>query len=168
MHRTKRHLALSLAVTTIVFAQAIPSSAADDSKKKATANHANVHVRTLLKKRLDVLQQIAKLRRAAYLQGEAGLNSVIRSQLDVLDAQLELAVKPAERIAIRKMVLKHARELEAAAKTRFQAKQATSIDVLRAKAFRLRAEADLLREQSAKHAHDHHHHDHKASPHRKK
>lgn len=155
MTRIKRHLALSVAFTAVVLGQAVPSSAADDAKKTATENHANVHVRSLLKKRLDVLRQIAKLRRAAYRNGEAGINALIRAELDVLQAQLELAAKPDERVAIRKTIVKQAAALEAAAKKRFEAKQATAIDVLRAKAFRLRCEADLLRERSA--AHQHHH-----------
>jgi len=155
MHRPKLQVALSVAVTAIVLGSAMPSAKAEDPGKPPAKGAS---VETLLKKRLDVLQQIAKLRRAAYLAGEAGVNSVIQSQLDVLHAKLELAGKPAERIAIRKEILKQARDLEVVAGKRYQANAATQIDLLAAKAFRLRAEADLLREQSAKHGH---HPDHK-------
>jgi|GEM_PF-2962540 len=158
MHRPKLQVAISVAMTAIILGSAHPSAKAQ-SPGKPLAKGASVE--SLLKKRLDVLQQIAKLRRAAYLAGEAGLNSVIQSQIDVLHARLELAGKPAERIVIRTAILKQARDLEAVAKKRFEAKAATPVDMLRAQAFRLRAEADLLREQSA--AHQHHHHDRKTS-----
>ena len=168
MNRTNRYVTFLVVVTAIVLGQATHSPAADDSKKKAATSHAYIHVKHLLKKRLEILQEIAKLQRTSYLRGEASLDSAIRSQVDALQAELELATKPDKRVAIRKKLLKQATELEAAAKKQFEAKEGTKADMLRAKAFRLRAEADLLIEKSAKHVHDHHHHDHKATPNRKK
>lgn len=160
MNRTKWHTALSIAIAAIVLGQSTPSSASHDPEKKSATVHANVHVRAILKKRLDVLREIARQQRTAYVAGEAGISSVIRADVNVLDAQLELAIKPDERVAIRKKTLKQASSLEAAAKKLHKAKQATSIDMLRAQAFRLRCEAELLREQSAAHHHRHHRSDH--------
>jgi len=104
-------------------------------------------VNELLSERESVLVQVSKLQRAAYERGEASLDSVLASETDVLLAKLELADTAEQRIAIRESLVDAARQLEEAAKRLFEAGQCSQVDTLKAKALRLRAEADLIHER---------------------
>ncbi len=108
------------------------------------------NVEKLLHERLGMLVEIAKLQLQAYQQGESNFEAVLSAQTDVLSARLELAKTVEERIMIRKNLLETARQLEEVTTRLVQAREASQIDVLRAKALRLRAEADLLRERGGK------------------
>ncbi len=118
-----------------------PSTA--ESKEVSTESD---EVAKLLRKRLDVLREIVKIQRAAYMMGQVRFDAVVKSQIDVLDAQIELAKSPIERIAIRKNLVQQAMQMEKFTKQLFDGMQAGRADLLKAQAFRLRAQADLKRE----------------------
>jgi len=75
---------------------------------------------------------------------------VIRAQGDLLDAELQLAKNREDRIRILAERLKAARELETVTKHRHQAAAVSLDSWLTAKAERLQAEVDLLREEAAR------------------
>ena len=105
-------------------------------------------VEDLLNERIKVLEQIVNLQQAAYQRGGAGIDEVLSAQIDVFVARLELAKTRQERIALRRNLAEAAKVLEAAAKQRFEHRAGTEQDYLKAKALRLRAQADLLRERA--------------------
>jgi RNA polymerase sigma factor (sigma-70 family) len=109
----------------------------------------------VLRRRLQILEQIAKVSRTRMRVGGGDVSLLLKAELkaeiDVLDAKLELARTPAERVAIRKDIVKHLRDLEAALKRVSAVGGVRAIspeEALRAEAARLQAEADLLREQA--------------------
>lgn len=101
-----------------------------------------------LQERLVVLQEIAQLEVAAYQGGEGKLVSVLAARKEFLQATLELTKEAAKRIQILVEHVKLAKELEEAVLSLFKLNEATKMDVLKAKAARLKAEADLAEEQS--------------------
>ncbi len=105
--------------------------------------------RDVLKERLTVLAEIVELQRKAYELGEVQFNSVLTAETDLLSAKLELAQTPAERITILETMVENARRLEEVVERLSQAREATAMDRLKAKAFRLRVQADLLRARAA-------------------
>lgn len=118
----------------------IPAVAGQDAKADA---------KELLRERLRLLGEVARLQREAYSQGEATFDAVVSAEFEVLNARLELAATAAERITIRGAMLDSAIQLEKIVAQLLKEGQATPIDVLRAKCLRLRAKADLLREDAA-------------------
>ena len=102
----------------------------------------------LLNERLDVLQQIAVELRKGYRLGETDLASVLAAEQDALAAQLELADTPADRISILEKMVKNAQQQEEGTEQLYRDKAASSVDWLKAKAFRLRVQADLARARS--------------------
>lgn len=104
-------------------------------------------VAKLLQKRLEVLREIVKVQRAAYKMGQVRFDLVVKAQIDVLNAQIELAKSPIERIAIRKNLVQQAMQMEKVTKQLFDAMQVGRAELLMAQAFRLRAQADLKREE---------------------
>jgi outer membrane protein TolC len=129
-----------VAVGSMVFA------IGDDQKPGADESRIN----ELLKERLAVLDEVAKLNRAAYERGEASTEAVLASESDVLLAKLELSTTQDERIAIREDLVASAKQLEELTIRMMEAGQGTQIDRLKAKALRLRAESDLIRERLGK------------------
>lgn len=106
-------------------------------------------VENILRERLAILQEMANLRRDAYRTGEATLHSTLAADQTLLDAQLELAKNPAERVRIREEMVKLAETLETSARNLLVTKEGSQIDLLSARAHRLRAAADLMLERKA-------------------
>lgn len=132
-------MVMCIVVLTLNFGAIGQESKSDDSKKR---------VNELLQERLTVLDQIAKLQRKLYEQGEASIDSVLTAETEVLVGKLELATTRDERIAIRESLVEISRQLEAIAKKTVEAAEGAQSDVLKAKALRLRSEADLIRERA--------------------
>jgi outer membrane protein TolC len=106
-------------------------------------------VEKILRERLVVLQEAAALQREAYRSGTASLTSLLATDQDVLEAELELAKSARDRVRIREEMLKLAETLEKAAEQLAKAKEAPRTDLLSARASRLRATADLMLERKA-------------------
>ena len=101
----------------------------------------------LLVERRDTLRQLHDEVAARYLAGGTTVDSVLRAQDALLDAELDLAKKQIERIRVHEKRVKNLRELENAVKQQHSAGICTIEKVLAIKADRIRAEVELLREQ---------------------
>ncbi len=135
-----------LAIVLIV--AAFHASFAEGSNPDRRQQARNGEVEKLLRERLQVLIEAARLQKQAYNAGQVRFDAVASIQLDVLAARLELAKKSDERIKIRRENLEIAAQIEKFTTRLLRAGEATRVDALKAKALRLRAEADLKREQS--------------------
>jgi outer membrane protein TolC len=80
-----------------------------------------------------------------YSQGMLDFTTVVESQLELLDAELDYADTNEERIWILTSQAKSAAELVEITDARFQAGRVAELDVLRAKALQLRIKIKLLR-----------------------
>lgn len=129
----------------LLLAATFALSAADAPPSPATATD----VRQLLQERRDVLAQLTEVRQKLYQEGRVAIDAVGRAQLDLLDAELELAETPRERVTACESRLQAATDLEALAQARYQSAQATFEDVLECKALRLQVQVDLLKAQQA-------------------
>lgn len=106
-------------------------------------------IRELLTARRDVLAQLVDVQRQRYMTGATGFESVARSRMELLNAELELASTAAERVATYESLLQTANELDRAVQQRYQAGEGGLNELLESKALRLKAEADLLKERLA-------------------
>ena len=142
-----------LGATAILAALAIGMSAllaADEPKESTHARQRSDEVEAALKERLAVLVELQKLTPQAYQNGEASFDEVLAAERDVLSAKLELAATPDERIATLEQMLENAQRLEELTGQLAQVQEASRTDALRAKAHRLRVQADLLQAGSTK------------------
>ena len=106
-------------------------------------------VEKLLRQRLVVLEEAAKLTQEAYRAGQAEFAGTLAAQQSVLEAKLELAKGVTERLQVREEMLKNAVSLEQTAEQLVKAAEAPRMNLLTAQANRMRAEADLLLERKA-------------------
>lgn len=141
------HPRILAAFLLTVLAGALTSVLLSDEPAKSPP--AKDSVADLLQERLQVLTALARLQQAAYQSGAAPLNDVLAAEGEVLSAKLELAKTKAERLEILEQIVANARQIEDITQALFAAQSGGQADVLRAKAFRLRAQADLLRERGA-------------------
>jgi outer membrane protein TolC len=102
----------------------------------------------LRKERRDVLRQAVKESEEAYRHGVIPYTSIPRITVNLLNAELDLASDRAARIAIRERAVDQFREIEKAVAERVEAAVADRTDLLEARAVRLQAEIDLLRERA--------------------
>ncbi len=105
--------------------------------------------RKLLERRRAVLERLVEFEQAAYEQGRERLDRVVDARLELLEAELELAEGPAQRVAIRARMVAMLEKLEEGCRRRSEAGLATSADLYRAQAARLAAQVALLRERRA-------------------
>jgi outer membrane protein TolC len=106
-------------------------------------------VEKILRERIAVLQEAANLQRNAYRSGEGTFHSTLAADQALREAQLEVAKNRAERVRIREDMLELAETLERSARQLAAANQGTRMDLLSARAHRLRATADLMLERKA-------------------
>jgi outer membrane protein TolC len=143
----------TIKVTAIVFASLLSIasggrvSCGDPPKAQVEGVKAG-EAEKKLRERLEVLEEIARLELAAFKGGQATYGSVLSARQDVVQATLELTKDPAKRVEALAEHVKITKEIEEAAKRLVEAKQAPGVGLLRAKAARLKAEADLAEEQS--------------------
>ena len=135
------------AVFSLLFgmaAEPLAENAAAPDARNDTADQ----VEKLLRERLQLLIEAAELQQAAYQRAEVGFDAVASAHLDALSAHLELAKSVEERLKIRRQMLNVAQQLEEARVRLVEAREVGQAELLKAKAIRLRAEIDLLREGS--------------------
>jgi hypothetical protein len=104
-------------------------------------------VEKILRERLAVLEEAARLLQQAYAAGQTSLAGTLDANKELFEAQLELARTPAERVQVREQILKNAETLEQAVEKIVQAAEGPRMNLLRARAARLRAQADLVQER---------------------
>jgi outer membrane protein TolC len=137
LHLTLRRVVFFVAPAALLIAfctawSTLDASSAEDAKE-------------LLQERRAVLQQVVVLQREAYQRGEAKFDTVLFGEKELLDADLELSEHPAQRIEIHERLAATMQQLEDISARLYQAGQASQADYLKAKAARLRAQADLIR-----------------------
>ncbi len=96
--------------------------------------------------RRDVLQLAVKQAEESYRSGVMPYTSIPRTTINLLHAELDLAPDRAGRIAVRERMVTQFKEIERAVAEQVKAVAADSTVLLEAKAARLQAEIDLLRE----------------------
>lgn len=101
-----------------------------------------------LQERLVVLEEIARLELEAFKGGQATFASVLSARREFVQAKLELTKDPAKRIEVLDDHVRIAKEIEGAVQRLVEGKHARGVDLLKAKAARLKAEADLAEGQS--------------------
>lgn len=107
-------------------------------------------IRDLMMQREQILQKLVEMAKSQYEQGIMSFDDVIAAERELLDAQLDAAATPAERIAIRESQLKLAeRQEKMVARLVSQAAESPK-DLMTAKANRLTAHIELLREKRSK------------------
>jgi ribonuclease HII len=101
--------------------------------------------------RRDVLRQLVKEAEEAYHLGRMPYASITRININLLNAELELATDHAGRVGIRERMVEHFREIEKSIAEFAEAGLAggSKTDLLDAKAARMQAEIDLLLETAA-------------------
>jgi outer membrane protein TolC len=100
----------------------------------------------LRKERRDVLRQAVKQAEEAYRNGVAEYTSIPRTTINLLNAELDLAPDHAGRVAVRERTVEQFKALEELVAERVKNLIGDRIELLEAKAARLQAEIDLLRE----------------------
>jgi outer membrane protein TolC len=106
-------------------------------------------VEAVLRERLAALSDAAKFSREKYQMGTITFDRVLAAEINLGQAELELAATSAERVRIREALLKKAEEFEKVVETYIEAGRQSHMELLLAKAARLRAKADLLLEKKA-------------------
>ena len=104
-------------------------------------------VRQLLTERRDTLRERLDAVEASYKSGLADTTVVIAAKTELLDAELEMANQPADRIALREGLVANMKQIEDWTRQQFDSGTALQQDVLLAKAKRLQAEIELLHER---------------------
>src|SRR5215468_3505328 len=104
----------------------------------ADAKGDSPEVKKLLAKQVAVLKDVLKVRKAAYMAGGGTFASV-------QEAELELANAPAKKREVLLRILKVAVEHDELMVTRHEKGLATTAELLKARAFRIRAEINLRR-----------------------
>jgi outer membrane protein TolC len=105
-------------------------------------------VKELQKERVAVLTLLVKIVAAQYATGTVDFHQVAQAQRELLDAKVDSAGSPEERIALFEEQLKLASEILKVAQARFESGRVSQPDVLRAKAFYLDVKIKLVRERA--------------------
>jgi hypothetical protein len=98
--------------------------------------------------RRDVLRDAAEQAQVLFQNGRAEYSAVQRLTIALLNAELDLAPDRAARIAVREQILKQRKATEELAVAQKAAARLAGMTVLEAKADRLQAEIELLREKA--------------------
>jgi catalase len=98
--------------------------------------------------RRDALQEAAKTAEKGYRAGVMDYKSMKRINIELLNAELDLAMDRPGRVAVRERLVEQFKKIEKEFAERVAVAQASSTDLLEAKAARLKAEIDLLLEST--------------------
>ena len=151
---------LSPALCSIVVAAMIapaiaadpPASTQKDASKQEVASkqgEASEQLESLLKERRDTLRQLVETLEGQWRAGLTdGQLPILHARNELLDAELDLAKTREERIAAREKMVANLKVIEKAAEMQQRMGTTTPDTLLRAKAARLKAEAQLLREKT--------------------
>jgi hypothetical protein len=118
------------------------SAESQDEQQTSLDNRIN----SLLAERRDTFRQLVELVEGRYKMGQTTLSNVIRERNRLLEAELEIAKTSIDRIRILEDRVKNFRDLENELKQLHKVGRLTDDKLLVAKAARLKAEIELLRE----------------------
>lgn len=125
-----------------------PSFCFAQNKPGQTPKSNTGKLRELLAERRETLYHLANFAFNRFQNGQGDLQSVCEAQILAMEGDLEMARDSKTRLAIHEKQVKVFRNLEEMVKVRVQAGQAGQEEILAAKAARLKAEIDLVREQA--------------------
>ena len=108
---------------------------------------ANVQITALRKSRVETLTELVAEYKVLAQAGRVDFDFVVAAQNDLIEAKLDLATKPEERVALATEKMKLAEAYWKRTKNRFLAIKATKADLLRARAFLLGSEINLSQER---------------------
>jgi outer membrane protein TolC len=120
-------------------------SLSGDAPRARADEPKDARVKELLKERLAVLQEVAKLVAREYQAGKGSIDRLRRAQMAVIAARVELCDTDKERIAVLEEAVALARNNERLAAALDQTGNVPASDPLLAKADRLEAEIALER-----------------------
>lgn len=106
-------------------------------------------IQRLLEERRDTLQQMVDSVKEQYRAGHAQMDAVLHASESLIEAELDLAKDQAERIALCERCVENVKELEAYTTTQFESGRLSHAETLAAKAARIKAEIELLRERAS-------------------
>jgi hypothetical protein len=131
---------LALIVSSMTLMQGTGSQAADEDAARK--------IETLMKLRLEVLEELVQATTAFYQGGRGSLEDVLQASVLQSQAELELAKDASARRDILARRLEKLRELETVTKERFESGVVDVATSLRARAERLAAEIALQKWQA--------------------
>lgn len=105
-------------------------------------------VTKILQERRSILKELVNAQLQAYRANEIGFSPVIRTHRQLFSAELELETKPDERVKLIEAFVKTMSDWENIAEQMFKKGGCNRADLLRAVAWRLEAQVQLLREQA--------------------
>jgi outer membrane protein TolC len=132
---------------TTIYLGMVLAFAADADAEPAEKPDAKTQerIKKLLTERRDTLKKAVDARKEEFEAGRITLDEMLGVAKKFLQAELDLATKPAERLAAYEEFLKVAKESEEILKTKYEAGRASQVDYFLAKAARLEAEAGWLK-----------------------
>ena len=130
---------------------AVITSAAPAAPPRPEQHETSKQLESLLKERRDTLRELVDILDGRYRAGAVTEEAVLRASGQLLGAELDLASTKAERIAIREKLVANLRRIEKVTEDQAQVGSLAlrPDDVLQAKAARLKAEIQLLREKAS-------------------
>lgn len=131
----------------------IPFATAADTQQVASDTPpvatGETDLQKLLLERKQILQKIANTVAKQYAHGVTNAEQVRQANLDLLNAELDLAKTPDERINIRSQIVRLYKEKETELISQVNAGKVPSLNLEKAKVARLTAEIELAKEQLA-------------------
>lgn len=144
---SNRYAKQSLIVVPTVLAFCLASSIAISAKEPGEASGPQGHaLARILQERRSVLKELVNAQIQAYRANEIGLAPVVRAHRQLFSAELELETRPEGRIKLTEDFVKTMSDWENMAEEMFKKGKGTRAVVLQAIAWRLEAQAQLLRE----------------------
>jgi len=133
--------ALFLSVLVLSHDYAQPPAAAQTSKTKA--------LKQLLLQRRNTLRSVEEMLRERHRHGTVALEDVVRATIARVESELELADSKQARIALLQKQVEEAKKLEDMENRRLKVNTVSKLEVLRARALRLKFEIALEREKGS-------------------
>ncbi|MBA2114052.1 hypothetical protein [Bremerella alba] len=102
----------------------------------------------LMKERRATLHQALEYQKAQFLQGTVSLEDMLKTEVALAHADLEIAPTLAARQIVHERLIKQLRQQEEVALAKFKLGKVTHMNVFDAKSARLQAEIDMLKDRS--------------------
>ncbi len=118
---------------------------ADSGNSSKQHGAASARIKALQKSRIETLTELVKEYEVLYQAGRIDFYYVVAAQDDLVDAKLDLAEKPEERVALLTEKMKLAEANLERTERRFRTSLATKSDLLRARALLLAPKSDCRR-----------------------
>jgi hypothetical protein len=133
----------------IVLLCALLPVSAIQAQDKPPAKDPAAQLRSLMEERRDTLDKAVQVLLAQYRVGTVDVERLASAMSRLGEAELDFAKNKDERIAVCRKQVEVCRDFEKICQGRRDAGTVTDADVLQAKAERLKAEIQLLREQGS-------------------